>query len=127
MQTLIYVSLLNMRPAEQLAVCAHPNSIFGISPWYACLPTNAKGDPTINSLNDIFLIIFPIVESLTKIAAFVAAGIIFFMLIQMVMARGNSGKIATAALGIRDALIGFIISLVALAIVNFVSGAFVST
>lgn len=113
-------------PAQQFAVCGTgASNFFGIQPWYACLPKDSQGNPTIESINDIFLIAFPLVESLVKIGALVAAGIIFFLLIQIITARGNAGKIATAATGIRDAIIGFIICLISIAIVNFISGAFI--
>lgn len=117
-------------PGQQVAaaVCRDDtkliNAIFGISPWYACLPRDAEGNPVLTSLNDIFLIIFPLVESLVKVAALVAIAYIFFMFFKLMVARGDSGKIATAAQGIRDAVIGLIIALIAVAIVNFVAGAF---
>ncbi|HXH04808.1 MAG TPA: hypothetical protein VNI82_00055 [Candidatus Nitrosotenuis sp.] len=112
-------------PAKLLAVCGTgAGNFFGIQPWYACLDKSADGSPKITSINDIFLIIFPLVESLVKIGALVAAGVIFFLLIQIMVARGNAGKIATAVTGIKDAFIGFMICLTSIAIVNFIAGAF---
>lgn len=112
-------------PASQLAVCGTgASNFFGFQPWYACLQ-DANGTVVFDDLSDIFLIVFPVVEWLVKAGALVAAGIIFLMLIQMMLARGDSGKIATAAMGIRDAIIGLIISIAAVAIVNFIAGAFI--
>lgn len=112
-------------PARLLAVCASDaTNFFGFQPWYACLPRSADGSPKITSINDVFLIIFPVVDSLVKAAALVAVGIIFFMFIRMIFSNGNSSEMAKAGLGIRDAAIGLIISLVSIAIVNFVAGAF---
>lgn len=109
-------------PAQQFAVCGSTlGNIFGIQPWYACLQAK-NGSVSIKSINDVFLIIFPLVESLVKIGAYVAAFIIFFMLIKMVTARGNAGQIASAGEGIRDAVIGLIICIAAVAIVNFIAG-----
>lgn len=112
-------------PTTQFAVCTTGiGNFFGIQPWYACLPKNAAGDPEISDINHVFLIIFPLVESLVKIGALVAAGIIFYMLIRMITARGNAGTIANAAEGIRDAIIGLIICIAAVAVVNFIAGRF---
>ena len=100
-------------------------NLFGIQPWYACLPLDDKGNPRLEKLTDIYKIAFPLVDSLVKIAVFVAAGYIFFMLFKIAIARGDSGKISTAIMGIRDAAIGLIIAMISVAIVNFIAGAFV--
>lgn len=114
-------------PLTHVAVCSADSiaNIFGFQPWYACLPQASDGSPKIESLSDIFKIIFPLVDSLVKIAVYVAAGFIFFMLFKIAMARGDSGKIATAISGIRDAVIGLIIAMVSVGIVNFIAGAFI--
>lgn len=114
-------TVMAVSPARQLAVCGQGlANFFGFQPWYACLPKNDKGHYVITGLNDIFLIIFPVVESLVKASALVAVAYIFYMLILMIVARGDAGKIATAVSGIRDAVIGFIIALISIAIVNFI-------
>jgi hypothetical protein len=85
----------------------------------------SKAEPKITAINDVFFILFPLVESLVKIGAYVAIFVIFFMLIKMVTARGNAGQIATAGNGIRDAIIGLIICVSAVAIVNFIASRFI--
>lgn len=110
--------------AKYVAVCGSKNSFFSISPWYACLPGGEQGEPRIEKLNDVFLIIFPVLEGLIKIGAYVAAAMIFYNIVSFITARGNPGKAGTAMTGIRDAVIGFIITLIAFAIVNFIAGAF---
>lgn len=110
--------------ADQLAVCQSNQSIFGFSPWYACLPGGTTGEPRVEELNDIFLIIFPILEGLVKAAAYIAAAMIFVNIVKFIIARGNAGKAATAIGGIRDAVVGFIIALISVAIVNFIASAF---
>lgn len=112
-------------PLSQMAVCGSgAGNIFGIQPWYACLQAR-NGSVSLKSINDVFLIAFPLVEALVKIAAYVAIFVIFFMLMKMVTARGNAGQIATAGNGIRDAVIGLIIAVSAVAIVNFIAGRFI--
>lgn len=112
------------QPAAQFAVCGSTKSIFGFAPWYACLPGGNSGEPRIESINDVFLIIFPLLENLVKAGAYVAAGYMFFSIIRFIIARGNPGKAATAIEGIRDSVIGFIITLIAIAIVRFVASSF---
>jgi hypothetical protein len=112
------------RPLTQVACSSTVNSFFMIQPWYSCLPRDGSNNPKFTRLSDLFLIIFSLVESLVKVAAYVAVGVIFFMLIKMLTARGDTGKIASAGLGIRDALIGLAIALSSVAIINFVAGAF---
>ena len=111
-------------PSKQVAVCATgAANFFGIQPWHACLPKGDDGSPQMTSINDIFLIIFPVVEALVKIAVYVAIFYIFWMIIKIFLARGDSGKVAQASMGIRDAVIGMIIALIAVAIVNFIASA----
>lgn len=113
-------------PVTQFAVCASnpAENFFSLQPWHACLPKDPSGKPMLTSINDVFKIVFPLIESLVKIAALVAVAVIFFMIFKMLTARGDTGKIAAAGMGIRDAIIGLIIALISVAIVNFIAGAF---
>lgn len=115
-------------PLSQVAVCATDlqNNLFGIQPWYACLEKDATGNPKITQLSDIFRIIFPLVDSLVKVAVLVAAGYMFYMLFKINVARGDSSKISTAINGLRDAVVGLILAMIAVGLVNFVAGAFIS-
>ena len=107
--------------------CLGTNGLFGFQPWYSCLPKAADGSPKITKLTDIFLVLFPLVESIIKLAVLVAAGMIFFMLFKIITARGDSGKIATAIGGIRDAIIGLVIAMISVALVKFIAGGFTSS
>jgi hypothetical protein len=111
-------------PVTQLAICKSPNSFLGFSPWYACLPGGNQGEPRVERLEDLLWIIFPLLESLVKIGALVAVGFIFYALINMITARGNMQKVGKAMETIRDAVVGFVICLISVAIVNFISGRF---
>lgn len=107
-------------PVTQVACSPSPAAFFMIQPWYSCLEVK-DGVPQLDELSDVILIIFSIVESLVKVAAYVAVGVIFYMIFKMLTARGDTGKIASAGLGIRDALIGLVIALSSVAIINFVA------
>lgn len=115
-------------PVTTFAVCGDGlNNFFGFEPWYACLHKKYNGVIRITSLNDLFLIIFPVLEMLIKLAGYIAAGMIFYMLFIIVSARGNSERLATGTRGISDAVLGFIICLVSIAMVNFIAGAFIAS
>lgn len=112
-------------PLTQMAVCGSgAGNLFGIQPWYACLQAK-NGSVSLKAINDVFYILFPLIESLVKIGAYVSIFVIFFMLMKMVTARGNAGQIASAGHGIRDAIIGLIICVSAVAIVNFIASRFI--
>ena len=112
-------------PVTQVAICsAGAANFFGFQPWYACLPKNSDGTPKLTKLTDIFLIIFPVVDWIMKAAVFIAAGMMFVQLFKIATSRGNASQYGTAIGGVRDAVIGLVISVLAVAILNFVSGAF---
>ncbi|MEO5690739.1 MAG: hypothetical protein ABIQ64_00965 [Candidatus Saccharimonadales bacterium] len=116
-------------PLSQVAVCGSGfGNTFGFQPWYACLQDKYGDRGTsrvqIRSLNDVFLIIFPVVDWIIKGAVFISAGVIFLMLFKIATSRGNSSQYSTAISGIRDAIIGLVIAVISVAILNFVSGAF---
>lgn len=121
---------MSVRPLTQVAACGNGfGDFFGFQPWYACLQQKYGDQGTdrvqFRSLNDLFLIIFPVVDWLLKAAVFVAAGYMFLMLFKIATSRGNSSQYGTALSGIRDAIIGLVIAMMSVAILNFVAGAFV--
>jgi hypothetical protein len=120
-------------PVTQFAICSGgAANFFGFQPWYACLPKSCPnagpnsddGTPKLCSLSDVYKIIFPIVDWILKGAVFVSAGMMFFMLFKIATSRGNASQYSTAISGIRDAVVGLLISVLAVAILNFVVGAF---
>lgn len=130
----LFVALMPMpanatSPFTQVAACASDpiSNIFGFQPWYACLQKKYgdTGDKVqIKSINDIFLIIFPVVDWIIKASVLVAAGMIFYMLFLIATSRGNASQYGTAIAGIRDAIIGLCIAMLSVAILEFVAGAF---
>ncbi len=77
--------------------------------------------PVLNSLDDIWLIIFPLIESAIKAAAYVAVGFIIWGGIRFTKSQGNPGEITASRDTIRDAVIGLVICLASVAIVQFVA------
>jgi hypothetical protein len=110
-------------PVSQIAICTGgAANFFGFQPWYSCLPKScpggtSDGSPKLCKLTDIYLVIFPIVDWILKAAVFISAGMMFFMLFKI-------ATYSTAISGIRDAVVGLVISVLAVAILTFVVGAF---
>ncbi len=98
-------------------------SFFGFPSWDSCLPKQ-NGQPVIKSLNDVWLIAFPLVESLIKAAAYMAAGFIIWGGVKYIKSNGDSGATGAAQKTIKNAIIGLVICLVSVAIVRFIADRF---
>lgn len=107
-------------PVTQFAAC-DPGNFFTFPTWYACLPKDADGHPRINQLSDVWLIIIPLIESAIKLAGYVAVGFVIWGGILFVKSQGNPGNIVSARDTIRDAIIGLVICISAVAIVQFMA------
>lgn len=102
----------------QVAACSG-GSFFGFPPWYACLPKDNTGSPKLTKLEDIWLIAFPLIETAIKAAGYAAIGFIMWGGIKFIKSQGNPGEITSARDTIRDAVIGLVICISAVAIVQF--------
>lgn len=107
----------------QVAACSG-GTFFGFPPWYACLPKDNTGHPKLTKLEDVWLIAFPILETAIKLAAYLAVGFIIWAGIRFIKSQGNPGEITAARDTIRDAIIGLIICISAVAIVQFAASRF---
>jgi len=105
----------------QFAACDAGN-FFGFPTWYACLPKSADGSPKITKLEDVWLIAFPVLESMIKVGGYVAVGFIIWGSIRFIKSQGNPGEITASRDTIRDALIGLVICVSSVAIVQFIAG-----
>lgn len=104
----------------QVAACTG-GTFFGFPPWYACLQKDATGGPKLTKLEDLWLIAFPLLESAIKAAGYVAIGFVIWGGIRFIKSQGNPGEITAARDTIRDALIGLVICISAVAIVQFMA------
>lgn len=105
----------------QFAAC-DAGSFFGFPTWYACLPKSADGSPKITKLEDVWLIAFPVLESMIKAGAYVAVGFVIWGSIRFIKSQGNPGEITASRDTIRDSLIGLVICVSSVAIVQFIAG-----
>ena len=107
-------------PITQFAAC-DAGSFFGFPTWYACLPKDPDGHPKLTKLEDIWLIVLPLIETAVKIAGYTAVGFIIWGGIKFMKSQGNPGEITSARDTIRDALIGLAICVSSVAIVQFMA------
>jgi len=102
----------------QVAACSG-GTLFGFPPWYACLPKDASGHPKLTKLEDAWLVAFPLIETGIKLSAYVAVGFVMWGGVRFIKSQGNPGEITAARDTIRDAIIGVVICISAVAIVQF--------
>lgn len=107
----------------QFAAC-QGGSFFGFPPWHACLEHDSTGGPVIKSLDDIWKIAFPLVETLLKAAGYIAVGYIIWGGFKFIKAQGQPGEITSARSTILNAVIGLVLCLLSVAIVQFVANRF---
>ena len=111
---------LTAAPVTQFAAC-DAGTFFGFPTWYSCLPKDATGHPVVQKLEDLWLIAFPLLESGIKLAGYTAVGFVIWGGIRFIKSQGNAGEITAARDTIRDALIGLVICISAVAIVQFLA------
>ena len=106
-----------------------PSKIF--VPWYKYLPTETDSTGNCGAtlykdsndkpvlLKSIILVLIAVIELLTRIAALVAVGFIIYGSVQYITSQGEPGSISNAKSTITNALIGFVIVVLAIAIIQF--------
>jgi len=111
-------------PFTQVAASCDTGGFFGFPSWDACLQHTADGSPQITKLSDLWLIGFPLVTTMVKAAGYLAAGFIIWGGVKYIKSAGNPSEITAAKTVIQNAIIGLIICILAVAMVQFIAGAF---
>lgn len=96
--------------------------ILTFPPWYNKLNCSKDGRPIITELNDIWLIAMNIIEWFIIAAAYLSAGFIIWGGFKYMKSRGDPGKLTEAKTAILQACVGLGITLISVAIVEFVTG-----
>lgn len=109
-------------PLTQIA-CTNMGPLFGFPTWDACLKQK-YGSLKIAELNDVWLIVLPLIESVIKATAYIVVGFIIWGGVKYTKSQGDPKKLVEARTTILNAVVGFIICLVSVAIVRFVAGSF---
>jgi hypothetical protein len=107
--------------ATQFAACsAGLANYLGLEPWYSCLQKK-YGQVKITNLNDIWLIVLPLLEDFIRAAGYIAVGFIFWGGIKYIKSQGNPGETTQARDVIRNAIIGLVWVLLSVAVIEFVA------
>lgn len=115
-------------PLQFMGACAGGVAdVIGLQSWDACLQHDANGVPQLKALSDIWLIAFPVIEDAIKIGGYVAAGFIIWAGVKYLKSQGDPGQVNEARQIIHNAVIGLILTLISVAIVQFVAGRFTSS
>ena len=91
--------------------------------WDSCLAHDANGVPQPTGLNSIWVIVLTLLEDAIKAAGYVAVGFVTWGGIKYLKSQGDPGQINEARQIIYNALFGLLLTLISVAIVNFVAGA----
>jgi len=95
-----------------------------LKPWDACLIHDANGVPQIASLDDIWRVAVVVLETMIKIVGYLAVGFIIWGGIKYLKSQGEPSETADARKVITNALAGLIISVLSVAIIQFIAGTF---
>jgi len=108
-------------PFQTMAGC--PAVLLTLPSWYRGLEGAGACNPKITKLTDLWIIVLNIVEMLIHLTTYAAA--VYTMLggFQYLTANGEPNKISGAKETITHALTGLIISVVAIAAINFIVNA----
>ena len=119
-------------PASAYAADKCSPTFFGIPAWYRGLTvsdtdcnikkiSNKGGtDVTLNSF--IWTVVLNISDGLFRIAGVIATGFIVWAGFQYMISQGNSEKVAAAKTTLTNAIVGLIITILAVGITNFALG-----
>lgn len=111
--------------------CIQGREFFGLRPWYYylhadknCDITNFNVLPGGSEPSDILLVLAVIIDDLLRISALLAIGFIVYGGIQYITSQGSPDQTAKAQSTIQNAIIGLVLSVLAIAIVSFLSNRF---
>ncbi len=117
-------------PAAAMAAANDCNKASGfflaVPTWYKYLEMekNPAGGCSVKDfgIKDIYKVAIACLEILLYVAGLVAFGAIVWMGFKFVLSRGNPSEVAKARQGIIDAVIGFVIAILASTITAFIGG-----
>jgi hypothetical protein len=101
-------------------------SFLAFPTWYRYLDgivdVNGKCSPTINGLNDIWLIVAAIIEILLRVAAIATVAAIIYGAFTYTTSQGEPEATAKAKNTLINALVGLAIAVLAASIISFIAG-----
>ncbi len=94
---------------------------FTIQPWDAYLPCRPGIGVYFDSLQGVTGLLFWLIDTLLKVAGYIAVGFVIWGSIKYIKAQGEPGELTKAKTTIINALIGLAICIASVAIVNTVA------
>jgi hypothetical protein len=112
-------------PLTHVAAACQTGTFFSFPSWDACLNHDATtGAPVLDKLDDIWLVAFPLVESMIRAAGYISVAFIIWGGVKYIRSEGNASEMTGAKDTIRNALIGLILCVSSVAVVQYVAGLF---
>ncbi len=90
--------------------------------WYSYLPGGCGGNPSINSISDIWLIALAVTEMLIQLVSLVTICVVIYGGVQMISSQGQPDRTARARSTIINGLIGMTISIAAASMIAYLGG-----
>jgi hypothetical protein len=124
------INLVSSMPFQLFAAaCDKGKTFFGLPVWYKYLPDDGADmfgscNLKIDNITQYALIGLALVEVLLRIGGIVAFGYIVWGGLQMVLSQGEPDKRVKAISTITNAVIGLVITLLAVGILSFIAGKF---
>lgn len=118
------IDFISLNLSRFSATCSG-GSFFGFPKWYKYLDGQLDSVgcvPKLTGLSDIWLIGLAVLEMLLRLAAMAAIVYVIYGGIRFMTSRGNPDKLTSARIAVQDALIGLVITIVAIAIVSYFAG-----
>lgn len=117
-----------MTPLLHNFAAACPGSSFLAFPtWYKYLPqtyVNGQCNPSLSSLNDIWLVVAAVIEILLRVAAIAAVAMVIYGAVSYITSQGEPDSTKRAQGTIINSLVGLLIAVMAAAFVQFIAGSF---
>lgn len=105
---------------RQVAACGTSVASFlGLEPWWSCLEKK-YGQVELGQLSDIWLVVLVVLEDAIKLGGYIAVGFIIWGGIKYTKSQGNSSEIQQAQMVIKNAILGLVLTLLSVAMVEFV-------
>lgn len=114
--------------ATQFAACATPLELvgtLGFEPWQSCL-VKKYGGIEIRELNDIWLIVLPLLEDVIRAATYIAVGFIIWGGIKYIKSQGSPNETTDARNIIKNALLGLLWAILAIVVIEFIANGLIS-
>jgi hypothetical protein len=98
--------------------------VLGFNAWDSCLSHAASGAPQLNGIADIWKIAIVVIDDFLKAGVYAATGFIIWGSVKYLKSQGDPGETTQARQIIHNALFGLVITLISVALVNFIASTF---